>query len=434
MLKIAKFGGTSLATAEQMLKVKTIIDADPARRIIVPSAPGKAHSGDTKITDLLYQLHELAEKKQPLDSVWDRIVGRFEGIIRDLGLKLDLSGPLNQVRAAVEGGADSQYAASRGEALNGYIVAALLDAEYIDAAEVIEITPAGKAAPVSYDRIRERCADPGRRYVVPGFYGSDSAGKVKTFSRGGSDVTGSVVANALDADIYENWTDVSGFLMTDPRIVPEAQTISEITYGELRELSYMGAGVLHEEAIFPVREKGIPINIRNTNRPADDGTMILPDRIPGEKKIVGIAGMKGYTAFLIEKALMNDELGFRRKVLAIFEGQGVRCEHTPSGIDTLSAVVRDKNLGDKTGAILQELKTLKPDSVTVHGGMSLIATVGRGMNSHTDVAASLFSALASGDIGVRMIDLGSSEQNIIVGVDESDYEKAVRAIYAAFQN
>jgi len=434
MLKIVKFGGTSLATAEQMLKVKAIIDADPARRVIIPSAPGKAHGGDTKITDLLYQLHELAEKKQPLDSVWDRIVGRFEGIIRDLGLKLDLSGPLNQVRAAVEGGADSRYAASRGEALNGYIVAALLDADYVDAAEVIEITPAGKAAPVSYDRIRQRCADPGRRYVIPGFYGSDSSGKVTTFSRGGSDVTGAVVANALDADIYENWTDVSGFLMTDPRIVPEARTISEITYGELRDLSYMGAGVLHEEAIFPVREKGIPINIRNTNRPADDGTMILPDRVPGDRKIVGIAGMKGYTAFLIEKALMNDEPGFRRQVLALFEAQGIRCEHTPSGIDSLAAVVRDKNLGDKTGVILQELKSLKPDSVTVHGGMSLIATVGRGMNRHTDVVASLFSALASGDIGVRMIDLGSSEQNIIVGVDESDYEKAVRAIYAAFQN
>ena len=434
MLKIAKFGGTSLATAEQMLKVKAIIDADPARRIIVPSAPGKAHRDDTKITDLLYLVHELAQQKQPIDPVWNQIARRFEEIITGLGLDLDLSAPLEEVRRTIEGGADINYAASRGEALNGLIMAALVGAEYVDPFEVIEISPTGKASPGSYEALRRRCGDPGKRYVIPGFYGRDSKGRVKTFSRGGSDVTGAVAANALDADLYENWTDVSGFLMTDPRIVPEAQTIEEITYTELRELSYMGAGVLHEEAVFPIRDKGIPINIKNTNRPDDRGTMIVADRDPGEHKVVGIAGMKGFSVFFIEKAMMNDEIGFGRRVLSAFERHQISYEHMPSGIDTISVVVRDRNLEDKAEQLMEELDALKPDRVMVLPNMSLIATVGKGMNHMIGTAATLFTALARQGINIRMIDQGSSEQNIIVGVEEADHEKAIRAIYDAFQH
>jgi aspartate kinase len=269
-LSIAKFGGTSVATAPQLLKVKAIIDADPARRVIVPSAPGKAHARDTKVTDLLYLCHELASKGQPIDPVWSQIARRFTEIIAELKLDLDLSAELATTAAHIQGGASADYAASRGEAIHGRVVAALLDAEYVDAVDIIRFDRSGRLDPASYALIKARCSGPGR-FVVPGFYGQAHNGEVKTFSRGGSDVTGAVVANGCDADIYENWTDVSGVLMTDPRIVSEAKPIAEITYRELRELSYMGASVLHEEAVFPVREKAIPINIRNTNRPEDPG-------------------------------------------------------------------------------------------------------------------------------------------------------------------
>ena len=434
-LSVAKFGGTSVATAAQLLKVKAIVLADPARRFIVPSAPGKADPKDTKVTDLLYLCHELASKGQDIGVVWGKIEKRFLDILRDLGLSLDLKPTLDEARDKIAAGASADYAASRGEAIHGVVVAALLGATYIDAAEVIFFDRSGRLDPKTYPAIKSRCSGPGL-FVIPGFYGRAHDGQVKTFSRGGSDVTGAVVANGVDAAIYENWTDVSGFLMTDPRVVPEAKPITEITYRELRELSYMGASVLHEEAVFPVREKGIPINIRNTNRPEDAGTRILATRDPGHQVVVGIAGTKGFTVFTIEKAMMNNEVGFGRRMLDVFERLGISYEHTPTGIDTMSVVVSDKQLNaagvSKTDQVLEDLAALKPDSVVAAPGMALIATVGLGMNHAIGTAARLFNALAKARVNVRMIDQGSSEQNIIVGVEEADLATAIRAIYNEF--
>ncbi len=436
-LKIAKFGGTSVATAAQLRKVQAIIDADPTRRVIVPSAPGKADAKDTKVTDLLYLCQQLAAQGQPLGTVWEGIAKRFLTIVAELGLTLDLTHVLADVRLRIEQGANADYAASRGEAIHGRVIAAMLGAEYVDAAEVVFFDRAGRLDPRTYPAIKARCSGPGR-YVIPGFYGTGINGEIKTFSRGGSDVTGAIVANAMDAAVYENWTDVSGVLMTDPRVVAEAKPIAEITYRELRELSYMGASVLHEEAVFPVREKGIVINIRNTNRPEDAGTRIVAERDPGHQVVVGIAGTKGFTVINLEKAMMNAEVGFGRRVLDAFERLGISYEHTPTGIDTMSVVVSDKQLVDaaqtsKIDQIVEDLQaTLKPDEIKVTPGMALIATVGQGMNHAVGTAARLFTALAKARVNVRMIDQGSSEQNIIVGVEEGELAQAIRAIYNEF--
>ncbi len=433
-VKVCKFGGTSVATAAQMRKVKAIIEADPARRIIVPSAPGRAHSDDAKVTDLLYLTHEMASNQQDIGPVWNRIVERFQGLVSDLGLDLDLSATLEEVRARIQSGAGADYAASRGEALNGLIVAALLGATYIDAAEVVRIAPGRRIDPASHALIRAACADDAQRYVIPGFYGSDQHGQVLTFSRGGSDVSGALAAAALDAAVYENWTDVSGVLAADPRIVSGSRTIAEITYGELREMAYMGASVLHDEAVFPVRERGIPINIRNTDRPDDPGTMIVNRREPGDQIVVGIAGRAGFTVFALEKMMMNVEVGFGRRVLDVFERFGIAYEHTPTGIDTMSVVVADEAIGEGRGeAIAEELRAaVHPERLDILPGMALVATVGLGMNHHVGVAGRLFSALAQAQVNVRMIDQGSSEQNIIIGVEADDLHKAITTIYQEF--
>ncbi len=432
-IRVAKFGGTSVATAAQLLKVKAIIESDPRRSCVVVSAPGKAHAKDTKITDLLYLAHELGAKGQPIASVWSQVETRFLDIVRELKLSLDLKPVLDEAKARIQAGSTPDYAASRGEAIHGVVCAALLKAEYIDAAEVVFFDKAGRLdAPRTYAAIKARCA-PGRRVVIPGFYGTAANGEVKTFSRGGSDVSGSIAANAVDAALYENWTDVSGFLMTDPRIVPEAKGIAEITYGELRELSYMGANVLHEEAVFPVREKSIPINIKNTNRPEDAGTLIVAERDPGHQVVVGIAGTKGFTVVALEKALMNSEIGFARKVLDVFATHGISIEHMPTGIDTMSVIVSDKQLGGKLDAVLEDLQgAVRPDSIKATPGMAMIATVGQGMSHAIGTAARLFASLAKARVNIRMIDQGSSEQNIIVGVEEADLATAIRSVYAEF--
>lgn len=430
-VKVAKFGGTSVANAAQLRKVAAIVAADETRKIVVPSAPGKEHPDDTKITDLLYLAHELASKHQNIDGVWGNIEKRFLDIISDLGIDCDLQSALDEAKEKIQSGASVEYAASRGEALNGRIVAALINAEYIDAAEVIRFDKNKHFDEVSYQLIAQRCqAD--KAYVIPGFYGAKEDGTVCTFSRGGSDVTGAIAAHAVNASLYENWTDVSGFLMTDPRIVPEAQVIKEITYRELRELSYMGASVLHEEAVFPVNDKEIPINIRNTNEPDAPGTLIVAERDPGKQVVTGIAGRSGFTVLLIEKALMNNEVGFGRRVLDVFERLGISYEHTPSGIDSMSVVVSDEQLTDKLDQVIEDLQTVHPDQINVIDKMSLIATVGKGMNRQIGTAAKLFSALAAAHVNIRMIDQGSSEQNIIVGVEDADLATAIKAIYAAF--
>jgi aspartate kinase len=434
-IKVAKFGGTSLADAQAILKVKAIIESDPARRFVVPSAPGKRNKQDQKITDLLYACHTLAEQKVPFDQVFALIADRYLRIVAELGVKLDLKPHLEEIHRRVAGGESADYTASRGEHLNGLVIAALLGYDFVDAAEVIHFDSNGRFDP---ELTQESCSQRLARHkkaVVPGFYGSMPDGSIKTFSRGGSDISGAIVARGVAADVYENWTDVPGLLMADPRIVENPRPIELVTYKELRELAYMGASVLHDEAIFPVRQAGIPVNIRNTFQPDHPGTMIVSEAKPGAVRgsITGIAGRKDFTVITLEKALMNQELGYGRRLLEALEINNISFEHLPSGIDTISAVVSDSQLKDKLDRVLGEIKTLcRPDNLEVQHKIALVATVGRGMARTPGMAAKLFVALAEAEVNVRMIDQGSSELNIIVGVDAKDFEKAVRAIYAAF--
>ncbi len=434
-VKVAKFGGTSLADAEQIKKVQQIILSDPERRYIVPSAPGKRADGDRKITDLLYLCHTHVQQNVPIDDVFNIIAERYLGFLRDLGLSFDIRPHLEEVRKRIIEGASADYTASRGEYLNGLIISNLLGFDFVDPAEIIFFGPNGlldaeKTQAAASNRLLQH-----ERAVIPGFYGSTHDGKVKTFSRGGSDITGAIVARGVHADMYENWTDVSGLLMADPNIIENPRTIDVVTYGELRELAYMGANVLHDEAIFPVKIAGIPILIKNTNRPQDPGTLIVQDAEPVTHKgtITGIAGKKGFTVIVVEKALMNAEVGFARRILSVLEVNGISFEHMPSSIDSISLVVADTQIQNKLDKVMREIKTeCRPDSVEIFPNMSLIATVGRGMAYTPGIAARLFSTLGKEGINVRMIDQGSSEINIIVGVENEDFERAVRAIYGAF--
>ena len=435
MSKVVKFGGSSLASAEQFKKVGNIIRAEKDRKYVVPSAPGKRNAKDTKVTDMLYGCYALAEAGKNFDKELAQIKARYDEIIAGLDLKAGLlDKEFETVKAQFQAKAGRDYAASRGEYLNGIIMAEYLGFQFLDAAEVIffdengeflseETHKALKARMKEYDNV-----------VLPGFYGARLDGKVQTFSRGGSDITGSILARAVHANIYENWTDVSGVLMVDPRIVENPVGINTITYKELRELAYMGFSVLHEDAIFPVRTSGIPINIRNTNRPEDEGTMIVESTCKQpEYTITGVAGKKGFVSINIEKDKMNSEVGFGRKVLQAFEESGISFEHMPSGIDTLSVFVHQPEFEGKEQVVLSTLHRLcQPDSIEIDADLALIAVVGRGMKSNRGVAARVLAALAHNNINVRMIDQGSSELNIILGVKNSDFETAIKSIYDIF--
>ena len=433
-IKVAKFGGSSLADVEQFKKVKEIITSDPERRYIVPSAPGKRHSGDSKITDMLYECARLAQAQKDFSEVFKQISLRYFEIQYGLGLETDIDERLIEISENIQQGFGPDYAASRGEYLNGILLAAYLGFAFIDAEDVICIHANGKPDLEKTAEICEIALKDVEYAVIPGFYGS-CAGKIKTFSRGGSDISGAIVANAVHADLYENWTDVPGFLMADPRIVNNPEIIRELTFRELRELSYMGATVLHEESIFPVREAKIPINVKNTNDPSQKGTLIHPERASSGNMgaITGIAGRKGFSVFLIEKPMMNAELGFVRRALSLLESMGISFEHMPSGIDTLSLVICDDQLNGKEQQLIEKLKiTCDTEHVVLYSNMALIATVGQGMQRSVGVSGKLFGALANEGINVRMIDQGSSELNIIIGVETDDFEKAVQAIYKAF--
>lgn len=434
MKKVVKFGGSSLASAEQFQKVGSIIRAEESRRYVVPSAPGKRFAGDTKVTDMLYDCYETAVGGKDFDKKLIKIQERYNEIIEGLNLTLSLDDEFKRIHEFFEKGAGSNYAASRGEYLNGIIMANYLGYEFIDAAEVIFFDENGE-----FDSEKTNCVLGARlekteRAVIPGFYGAMPNGAVKTFSRGGSDITGSIVSRAVKADLYENWTDVSGCLVTDPRIVENPEPIETITYRELRELAYMGASVLHDEAIFPVRREGIPINIRNTNDPTAPGTMIVESTCKKPKyTITGIAGKKGFAAVNLEKDRMNSEVGFGRKVLSVFEENGISFEHIPSGIDTMSVFVHQDEFEEKEQKVLAGIhRAVKPDYLDMESDLALIAVVGRGMRSARGTAGRIFSALAHANINIRMIDQGSSELNIIIGVDNDDFEPAIQAIYDIF--
>ena len=434
MKKVVKFGGSSLANAEQFQKVGEIIRSEESRRYVVPSAPGKRFNGDTKVTDMLYACYEAAEAGEEFSGKLQAIKERFEEIIKGLSLDLSLEREFEQIAADFSAHAGKEYAASRGEFLNGKVMAAYLGYEFVDAAEVIRFDKNGVLEAEKTNRLLEKRLAKCEKAVIPGFYGAEDGGKVRTFSRGGSDVTGSLVAKAIMADLYENWTDVSGFLVTDPRIVENPAVIETITYRELRELSYMGATVLHEEAIFPVRKEGIPINIRNTNHPEDKGTFIVESTCRKPKyTITGIAGKKGFCSINIEKSMMNSEIGFGRKVLQVFEDQGISFEHIPSGIDTLTVYVHQDEFEEKEQQVIAGIhRAVSPDFVEMESDLALIAVVGRGMKSTRGTAGRIFSALAHANVNVKMIDQGSSELNIIIGVENRDFEAAIKAIYDIF--
>ncbi len=431
---VCKFGGSSLANVTQIRKAIEIIESSSARRYIVPSAPGKRDSDDTKITDLLYLCYELAKQHVDISEPFSHIEKRFHDICRGLGLDLDITGLLVRLRTDIEQGASIDFVASRGEHLSGRVLAAALGATFIEPAEVIKFSASGSLDHGTYALIADRLSGEGR-FVVPGFYGASPDGEVRTFSRGGSDITGAIVAKAVSASVYENWTDVSGMLMADPRIVPDAKPVREITYREIRELAYMGASIFHDEAMFPVRDAGIPVNIRNTNEPMEPGTMILPERELTDHLLVGVAGRPNFSMLFIEKALMNQTRGFGRSVLDVIAQNDISYEHSPSGIDTMSVIISDDELGDKGEVLVRELEqVLNPDRVALLPGLALIATVGEGMSHRIGIAARLFTALAEAKVSVRVIDQGASEINIIVGVEEQDFERAVQAIYRAFEN
>lgn len=434
MIKVVKFGGSSLADAVQIKKAGKIVLSEESRRYVVPSAPGKRFSDDTKVTDMLYRCYGAAVKEKKFTELLADIQKRYQEIIEGLGITLSLDEEFATIRDNFAKKIGRDYAASRGEYLNGRVIAAYLGYEFIDAAEVIKFDENGNFLSEETNQVLADRLSKVERAVIPGFYGARPDGTIQTFSRGGSDVTGSIVARATHADMYENWTDVSGFLVTDPRIVKDPAVIETITYRELRELSYMGATVLHEDAIFPVRKEGIPINIRNTNRPEDKGTFIVESTCRKPKyTITGIAGKKGFCSINIEKSMMNSEIGFGRKVLQVFEDQGISFEHVPSGIDTMTVYVHQDEFEEKEQQVIAGIHRLvQPDFVEMESDLALIAVVGRGMKSTRGTAGRIFSALAHANVNVKMIDQGSSELNIIIGVQNRDFENAVKAIYDIF--
>ena len=433
---VCKFGGSSLASATQFRKVEAIVRADARRSIIVPSAPGKRDAKDAKITDLLYLCQHAASVDADFSATFAQIEERFLGIERELGLDASLAAELASLREGFARGISADHAASRGEYLSGRLLAALLGAEFVDPAECVVIGANGLVDPETWALLGARLADPARRYVVPGFYGRDAEGNIRTFSRGGSDVSGAVAARAAAAALYENWTDVPGLLMADPRIVPNPKPMDEVTYAEIRELSYMGASVLHEEAMAPVRDARIPVNIRNTNDPSAPGTRIVAELSPETIKntqIAGVAGKASFAMITISKHLMNREVGFVYRLLGVLEHNGIAFEHCPSSIDSVSVIVDAQGMESRAQQVLAEIRrTLEPDALEYVPKVALVAVVGEGMSHAIGIAAKVFAALAAAEVNVRLINQGASELNIIVGVAPDDYPAAVRAIYGAF--
>lgn len=434
---VAKFGGSSLADGSQFMKVKDIIAKDSRRRYIIPSAPGKRYSKDHKITDLLYMCHQLSSHRINFDEVYAIVSKRYEDICIELGLNLNIKDILSEIKARLAEGASRDYAASRGEYLNAVILSEYLGYKFVDASEIIVFDNDNNFDLKNTTAKVKKNLEDIQNAVIPGFYGENEKGEIITFSRGGSDITGSIIASAIGCELYENWTDVSGFLMADPKIVNDPKPIKSITYKELRELSYMGAPVLHEEAVFPIKHTGIPVNIKNTNFPEHYGTMIVDDLSPATspETITGISGKKNFTVISIEKTMMSSEKGFLRKLISVMESNDVPIEHMPSSIDSISLVIADSQLGSKLDKIIEEIRIYcKPDSIVSYTDMALVAVVGRGMIRTKGVSAKVFTALSNEGINIRMITQGSSELNIIVGVENADFNRAISAIYQAFES
>lgn len=432
-VKVCKFGGTSMADAKSINNIKSIVYADNSRKYIVVSAPGKRFSGDDKVTDLLYKCHKDAVELGNCAETFAKIRARYADIIADLGLNIDITDKLNEIEAKINQTKSADYAASRGEYLGAYCVSVALGFDFVDAADIIYFNKNGILnEEATNDAVGAELAKH-ENAVIPGFYGKVPNGDIKTFSRGGSDVTGAIIARGVVASVYENWTDVSGFMTADPRIVKNPIKIDILSYKELRELSYMGASVLHPDSIFPIKNIEIPINIKNTFEPDNDGTWIVKDCESSPHLVTGIAGKKGFMSFTIEKSMMNNQIGFFRKVLSVFEKFHISIEHTPTGIDTLSIIVSESEAKGRVNEIIVDLnKHIAPDSIEITENLALVATVGRGMAKKIGTAAKLFTALSKNQINIQMIDQGSSELNIIVAVHEEDYENTIISIYNEF--
>ena len=435
-MKVVKFGGSSMADAGQYRKIRDILLADPERRVVVVSAAGKRFKNDHKITDLLYLCHAHTQYGVDCSGIFDMIASRYTEIRDELGIKLDLEtefAALKQRIDAKEVTADEL--ASRGEYFSARLMAAYLGFQFIDAADWIRFNFDGTVdQETSYEALQGLVRGMGA--VIPGFYGLMPDGHIRTFSRGGSDITGALAAAALDADVYENWTDVSGILMADPRIVEDPQTISEVTYDELRELSYSGAQVLHEDAIFPVREKNIPLNIRNTNAPNGPGTMIQ-ERFDGDhdphRFITGITGKKDFTVISLSKRGMSNQVGVLRRVLTVLERHNISVDYVPNGIDNVSVVLPTESVAPSLYTILGEIqKEVEPDTLDVHDQIAVVAAVGRKMAFRPGISGKIFAALGEAGINIRMINQGPDELNIIFGVDNRDFNAAIRVLYNSF--
>lgn len=428
-----KFGGSSLADAREIRKVKKILDQNPERRYLVVSAPGKRSKNDTKVTDLLYELYDASVEGKGVMNLLDQIYARFQEIISDLRITFDLNNEIRLLRLSLKQ-PDRAYIASRGEHIQAMILAAYMHWPFVDSRDIIRFDENGNFLPGETYMLTAEKLNTLDHAVIPGFYGSDKKGRIHVFSRGGSDITGAICARAVRSEIYENWTDVNGLLSCDPNIVSHPKRIQEISYQELRELAYMGASVLHEDAVFPVKSAGIPINIRNTNEPDNPGTMIRPSHHAEEHIITGIAGKKGISNIQIDKAMMNAEVGFGAEVLHILAENHVPYEHTPTSIDTMSVLVSTKDLENCRKDILSQIQTqLHPDHVFIEDHIALIAVVGEGMAKKPGIAAAILQVLADVDVNIRMIDVSFSELNMILAVDEKNYEKAMRAVYAAME-
>ena len=434
---VAKFGGSSLADANQINKVKDVLFASDDRRYCVVSAAGKRNKEDDKITDLLINLHNSKNDSKKQKEIFEKIRSRYTEIVKKLGISFDVESELNSILEESKDKIDRDFLASRGEYLSAKILSIYFDAIFLDMKGLIIFNNDKK---VEYDKSFENIKNAidkiekdniDKKIIIPGFYGSKLDGEIVTFSRGGSDITGAIIARSVNADLYENWTDVSGVMFVDPRVVEDKSTIEYITYTELRELSYMGANVLHEETVYPVSKVGIPINILNTNSPSDKGTMIMAS-IPSiikRRPVIGLAGKKGFTSILLQKTLMNEEVGFVARLLKIFEKQKISVEHCPTGIDTISIVIRTELLKEKENEVLAEIKReMNPDVLNVEDGLSLIAIVGEGMVYHKEITYEIFKCLHEENIGVKMIDLGSSGINVIIGVSDNDYEKTLNSL------
>lgn len=438
MIKVTKFGGSSVANAKQFEKVKEIVNSDNSRKFIVTSACGKENKEDYKITDLLYIAHTHIKYRVSIEDIFSLIKKKFYAIKNDLNLKIDLDFEFEKIEKDVRQDNDIDYLVSRGEYLTALMLSEYLDADFVDAKDVFMFSYDGS---INMEKTHEKLLqyiNTNKKIVFPGFYGIMPDGKIKVMSRGGSDITGAILANLLDANLYENWTDVSGIYICDPKIVEKPKRIENVTYNELREMSYMGASVLHDEAVFPAKIKNIPINIKNTNEPDNPGTMIMMscDEIDNEKKpypITGITGKKGFSVVTCIKSHISSEVGFLKKVLSIFEKYNVSIESCPTSVDSVSIVIETKSFKKHHYEIVEEIKNdLKCDDVHITENLSLIAVVGRAMANKRGMSGQIFAELGKNDINIKIISQGSDEICIIVGVDDADFEKAINCIYKKF--